>query len=60
VASFLSWLKDNWFSLLQSGGIVLGLLDTAITLIRDAKDRRRSDVLALMQQHRDLWQQFAF
>ena len=55
MAAFLSWLKDNWFSLLQSCGIVLGLLYTAIILIRDAKDRRRSDVLALMEQHRELW-----
>ncbi len=34
---------------------MLGLVYTAITLTRDAKDRRRSDVLALMQQHRELW-----
>ena len=52
---FVSWLKDNWFALLQGLGIVFGLLFTTVTLRRDARGRRRSDALALMQQHRELW-----
>ena len=55
MAPLLSWLKENWFPTLQGVGIVAGLAFTAVSLRRDAKGRKRTDALALMQQHRELW-----
>ena len=55
VAPLLKWLENNWFSLLQSIGIITGFSFTALTLRRDAKSRRRTEALALAQQHRELW-----
>lgn len=49
------WLKENWFSLAQCVGIVGGLLFTGLSLRRDTKARRASDMLALSEHHRDLW-----
>ena len=52
---FLAWLDTNWFSLLQSLGIAGGLLFTAVTVHRDAQHRHVSNMLTLLEQHRDLW-----
>ena len=49
------WLKENWFTLLQSLGIVSSLVFTALALRRDTKARVVSDILALTQHHRELW-----
>jgi hypothetical protein len=49
------WLEQNWFSLIQTVGIVAGLLFTAKTLRRDLSDRRTGKLLALAEQHRELW-----
>ena len=49
------WLDSNWFTLLQSLGIVGGLLFTTATLRRDRKGRRVTDLLTLTAQHRELW-----
>lgn len=55
VAALPVWLNQNWFPLLQSVGIILGLLFTAITIRRDTKTRRTTDLLTLVEQHRQLW-----
>jgi len=55
MASVALWLEANWLSLIQSVGIVGGLLFTAFTLRRDSKARRASDLLTLAAQHRELW-----
>ena len=49
------WLKDNWFSFLQSVGIFSSLVFTAITVRQNTKDRVAKDLLTLAEQHRDLW-----
>jgi hypothetical protein len=49
------WSEQNWFSLVQTVGIVAGLLFTAKTISRDQKDRRTGKLLALGEQHRELW-----
>ncbi len=51
------WLKENWFSLVQTLGIAAGILFTALTLRQDLHERRVSDYLALASQHRELWSQ---
>ena len=55
MAPFLLWLKDNWFPLLQGIGIIAGLFFTAASIRRDTKARKIGDLLALTQQHRELW-----
>jgi hypothetical protein len=49
------WLKDNWFTLLQSIGIVSGLIFTGLASRRETKARTVTDLLALTAQHRELW-----
>jgi hypothetical protein len=55
VAALSLWLQQNWFTLLQSAGIIFGLLFTALTIRRDTKARRATDLLSLAQHHRELW-----
>ena len=49
------WFVDNWFSLVQSGGIIGGLVFTGWSLRRSSLDARIGNTLGLAQQHRDLW-----
>lgn len=49
------WVTQHWLDLLQSIGIVGGLLFTAISLRIDAKVRRVANLLTLTEHHRDLW-----
>lgn len=53
--SFFGWLGNNWFTLLQSLGIIGGLLFTGIALRRDAKGRRIENLIAITANHRDIW-----
>ncbi len=55
MAYFESWLEANWFSAVQTVGIVLGLLFTGLSLRRDTRSRRLSNLLALKEEHRELW-----
>ena len=55
MSPLLAWLDTNWFSLLQSLGIAGGLVFTAVTVHRDARHRHVSNMLTLLEQHRDLW-----
>jgi hypothetical protein len=55
MASFLPWINENWFSLIQSIGIVAGLFFTGVTLRHDLRARRVSQYLTLANQHRHLW-----
>ena len=55
MAAFRDWLTNNWFSLLQSLGIIGGLLFTAISIRRDTAGRRASDLLSLSERHQELW-----
>ncbi|MBM3880190.1 MAG: hypothetical protein FJ387_10805 [Verrucomicrobia bacterium] len=54
---FLHWLDQNWFVLLQSAGIVGGLVFTAVSLRIDAKVRRVGNLIAITHEHRDIWTQ---
>jgi hypothetical protein len=51
------WFGNNWFTLLQSIGIIGGLLFTAFSLLIDAKTRRVSNLLKITEHHFDLWAQ---
>ena len=52
---FLEWASHNWFSLLQSVGIIGSLLFTGLTLRQDVKERRTSHDLTITKAHRELW-----
>lgn len=54
---FVPWLSLHWFTLLQSIGIVGGLLFTGVSLRIDTKVRRVSTLITITQQHRDIWTQ---
>jgi hypothetical protein len=55
VDGLLLWLENNWFPFLQTVGIVGGLVFTAVTVRQSTRARRASDLLALTDQHRELW-----
>ncbi|HAB19275.1 MAG TPA: hypothetical protein PLX89_07195 [Verrucomicrobiota bacterium] len=50
-----AFLESNWFNVVQSVGIVASLVFTAITIRRDSKSHRMTALLALEEQHRELW-----
>jgi hypothetical protein len=50
-----TWLNDNWFNLLQGLGIFGGLIFTAVSLRQDAKSRRVANLMAITQNHREIW-----
>ncbi len=55
MAAIIPWLEQNWLNCVQSAGIVFGLLLTTLTIRRDTKARRTTDLLSLAQHHRDIW-----
>lgn len=50
------WLAANWFTLIQTAGVVGGLFYSATALHLDAKVRRTEVILALTEAHRDIWE----
>jgi hypothetical protein len=52
---FLNWLSLNWFSILQSVGIVGGLLFTGISFRNLRIDQRITNLLTIKEQHDELW-----
>ena len=51
------WLAANWFDLLQTLGIVGGLLFTAYAIRKDEKGRKISNLIAMNQQHHEIWRE---
>jgi hypothetical protein len=51
----LYWFGDNWFTLLQSIGIIAGLFFTAHALREDSKERRVSNLMEITKNHREIW-----
>lgn len=54
-AQVLSWVENNWFQLLQTVGVVGGLVFTGISIRQSTHARKASDLLTLTDQHRELW-----
>lgn len=52
-----NWLIHHGESLLESVGIIGGLIFTGVGLHRDSKARRIENMISLTQQHRDIWRQ---
>jgi hypothetical protein len=55
VEAWVGWTRENWFSLVQSVGIVGGLLFTARSLRITQRESRVANTLELAQHHRELW-----
>ena len=55
MAPLLRWLEANWFNLVQSSSIVLGLVFAGLSFRRETRSRRLSNLLALKTEHRQLW-----
>ena len=55
MGSSFAWWAEHWHSLLESIGIIGGLLFTGVTVRRDLHARRITEHLALANQHRRLW-----
>lgn len=52
---FGAWLEANWFTLVQSVGIVGSLWFAVAAFRREVASRKVGDLLTLSQHHRDLW-----
>lgn len=50
-----SWFVSNWFNVLSAIGVIASLLFTGVSLRSETKNRRVSNLIALTQNHRDLW-----
>lgn len=55
MADLFPLLESNWFNLVQSVGIVASLLFAAVTIRRESRAHQMTALLALDEQHRDLW-----
>jgi hypothetical protein len=53
----LSWIAEHWFDLLQTVGIVGGLLFTARTTLQDERSRKIANLIAIKQQYREIWRE---
>lgn len=49
------WLKEYWFDLVQTLGIVGGLWFTGAAFCREVRARKMADYLTLVGHHRELW-----
>ncbi len=52
----VAWLGTSWIDLLQTAGVVGGLLISAAALRMDTKVRRTEVILRLTEAHRDIWE----
>lgn len=55
--SIFSWLQSDWFTFLQSLGIVGGLIYTARSFQVDAKTRKTENLIRLTERHHKIWSQ---
>ena len=53
----LQWIGEHWFDLLQTVGIVGGLLFTARTTLKDDRSRKIANLIAIKQQYREIWKE---
>lgn len=51
------WVAENWFTLLQTAGIVGSLLFTAFTIRADSKARRIDNLISITGSHREIWRE---
>jgi hypothetical protein len=52
------WIGQRWFDLLQSVGIIGGLLFTAYAVRKDEKGRRILNLIYINEQYGNIWHEF--
>lgn len=52
---FWAWTAGNWFTLLQSLGIIAGLVFTAVSFQTDTRSRRTAHLFTVVEHFRDIW-----
>lgn len=52
------WLGQNWSTLIETTGIIAGLLFTAFTIRADTESRRATNLIEITKGHRDIWRLF--
>jgi hypothetical protein len=53
-----AWFLNNWIDLLQTVGIVSGLVFSAYSTRKDADARKIANLIALSERHHAIWKQF--
>jgi len=51
------WVAEHGFDLVGVVGIIASLLFTAVSFHKDDRSRKIGNLIAITQQHRDVWQQ---
>lgn len=57
--TWIAWTTENWFTLLQSIGIIGGLFYTGFQIHLDIRTRRMEARFTITKHHRELWGSFA-
>ena len=52
-----AWIAAHWFELVETVGIIGGLLFTAYTTQKDERERRIGNLIAVNEQHRQIWKE---
>jgi hypothetical protein len=55
----IAFITRNWIDILQSVGIIAGLLTSAYTTHKDAQVQRIQNLFTLTKNHREIWSQVA-
>lgn len=53
----LALLRDNWFTLLQTTGIISGLVFTALSFRANTSARQVDNLIRMKEQHLEIWRQ---
>jgi hypothetical protein len=51
------WTAEHWFDLIQTVGIIAGLLFTAYAALREERATKIAILIAANEQYRDIWQE---
>ena len=51
------WIAEHWFELIQTIGIICGLLFTAYTTRKEERARKIGNLVAIKQQYREIWKE---
>ena len=55
MAGFDAWAEANWFNVIQTVGILGGILLAAAAANREAKAREIQNLLTISEHHREVW-----
>ena len=58
MVSMENWFAEHWFDLIQSIGIIGGLVYTALTARQDTQSRQISNLIAVNERYNEIWQEF--